>query len=98
MNIFVAKLSPETQGEDLKGLFENYGRVDSAKVILDRETNRSKGYGFVEMPDDREAQEAIDSLNETEFKGSQIVVKAARPRTEGPGGYSPRKPNPRFNR
>ncbi|HBB92074.1 MAG: RNA-binding protein [Bacteroidetes bacterium GWF2_49_14] len=97
MNIFVAKLSSETQGEDLKGLFENYGRVDSAKVIFDRETNQSKGYGFVEMSDDREAQEAIDSLNETEFKGSQIVVKVAVPKADGPG-RGPRRPHPGFNR
>jgi len=98
MNIFVAKLSPETKGEDLKSLFETYGQVESAKVIYDRETNHSKGYGFVEMPDDREAQEAIDGLNDKEFKGSQIVVKIARPRTEGPGGQGPRKPGPGINR
>lgn len=98
MNIFVAKLSPEVKGEDLKALFEAYGRVDTAKVIYDRETNHSKGYGFVEMPDEREAQEAIEELNDKEFKGSQIVVKVARPRTEGSGGPGPRRPNPRFDR
>ena len=97
MNIFVAKLSSGTKGDDLKGLFENYGRVDSAKVIMDRETNQSKGYGFVEMTDDSEAQASIDALNETEFQGSRIVVKVARPRTEGPTG-GPRRPNPRFDR
>jgi len=97
MNIFVAKLSSDTKGDDLQGLFENYGRVDSAKVIIDRETNQSKGFGFVEMPDDNEAQAAIDGLNETDFKGSRIVVKKARPRTEGPG-FGPRRPNPRYDR
>jgi RNA recognition motif-containing protein len=97
MNIFVAKLSSDTKGEDLQGLFETYGRVDSAKVIIDRDTNQSKGFGFVEMPEDREAQAAIDELNETDFKGSRIVVKKARPRTEGPA-EGPRRPNPRFNR
>jgi len=79
MNIFCAKLSSETKGEDLQGLFETFGHVDSAKVIIDRDTNQSKGYGFVEMADDSEAQAAIDSLNETDFKGSRIVVKVARP-------------------
>jgi RNA recognition motif-containing protein len=97
MNIFVAKLSPDTKGEDLKGLFENYGQVDSAKVIFDRETHQSKGYGFVEMPDDNEAQQAIDGLNDSDFKGSRIVVKVARPRTDGPAP-GPRRPNPRFDR
>ncbi len=96
MNIFVAKLSSDTKGDDLQGLFETYGRVDSAKVIIDRDTNQSKGFGFVEMSDDSEAQAAIDGLNETDFKGSRIVVKVARPRTEGPSD-APRRPNPRFN-
>lgn len=93
MNIFVAKLSPATTGEDLKGLFENYGRVDSAKVIMDRDTNQSKGYGFVEMPDELEAQDAINGLNETELKGNRIVVKVSEPR---PGGQQ--KSRPRFSR
>ena len=97
MNIFVAKLSSETKSGDLQGLFETFGRVDSAKVIIDRDTNQSKGYGFVEMPDDTEAQAAIDQLNDSEFKGSRIVVKQARPRSEGPAEGS-RRPSPRFNR
>ncbi|MFO7616087.1 MAG: RNA-binding protein [Bacteroidales bacterium] len=93
MNIFVAKLSPGTTGEDLKHLFENYGRVDTAKVIMDRDTNQSKGYGFVEMPDEMEAQEAISGLNDSELKGNRIVVKQSEPRPEG----QPR-PRPRFSR
>jgi RNA recognition motif-containing protein len=93
MNIFVAKLSPGTTGEDLKHAFENYGRVDSAKVIMDRDTNQSKGYGFVEMPDELEAQDAISGLNETELKGNRIVVKVSAPR---PGGQS--TPRPRYSR
>lgn len=97
MNIFVAKLSPDTKSGDLQGLFETLGRVDSAKVIIDRETNRSKGYGFVEMPDEMEAHAAINQLNDTDFKGSRIVVKEARPRSEG-GDEAMRRPNPRFNR
>jgi RNA recognition motif-containing protein len=97
MNIFVAKLSSDTKGNDLQWLFETFGRVESAKVIIDRDTNQSKGFGFVEMPDEMEAQAAIDALNETDFKGSRIVVKIARPRTEGPA-EGQRRPNPRFNR
>lgn len=80
MNIFVAKLSPETDNTSLQELFENYGVVDSAKVIFDRDTGNSKGYGFVEMPNDEEALQAIEALNETEFDGNSIVVKKARPR------------------
>lgn len=93
MNIFVAKLSTSTTGEDLRHAFENYGRVDSAKVIIDRDTNQSKGYGFVEMPDELEAQDAISGLNESELKGNRIVVKVSEPRPEGQ-----QKPRPRFSR
>lgn len=80
MNIFVAKLSPRTNDESLFELFQEYGEVTSAKVIFDRETGNSKGFGFVEMPDDSEALQAIEGLNETEFEGSTIVVKKARPK------------------
>lgn len=80
MNIFIAKLSWDTDDDGLREAFEPYGSVDSAKVIMDRDTGRSKGFGFVEMPDDSEAMEAIDSLNESELDGRTIVVKKARPR------------------
>ena len=80
MNIFVAKLSPRTTDESLLELFQEFGEVSSAKVIFDRETGNSKGYGFVEMPDDSEALQAIEGLNESEFQGSTIVVKKARPK------------------
>ncbi len=80
MNIFVAKLSPRTDDVSLKQLFEEFGEVDSAKVIFDRDTGNSKGYGFVEMPHEEEALQAINDLNETEFEGNEIVVKKARPR------------------
>ncbi len=86
MNIFVAKLNFKTTSEDLLALFEQFGTVSSAKVIVDKLTNRSKGYGFVEMPDDNEAYTAINDLNESEVDGSTIVVKKARPKTEGPQG------------
>ncbi|MBR9997904.1 MAG: RNA-binding protein [Cyclobacteriaceae bacterium] len=80
MNIFVAKLSPRTNDESLLELFQDFGEVSSAKVIFDRETGNSKGFGFVEMPDDSEALQAIEGLNESEFQGSTIVVKKARPK------------------
>jgi len=87
MNIFVAKLSASTTGEDLLNLFKKYGEVTSAKVILDRDTGNSKRYGFVEMPNDEQGLEAIEELNESEFNNSKIVVKKANPKTES----SPRK-------
>jgi len=83
MNLFVAKLSPTTTSEDLNDLFAEYGEVDSAKVIFDRETGNSRGFGFVEMSDDEAANRAIAELNEVEFDGRDIVVKKARPREEG---------------
>lgn len=86
MNIFVAKLNFKTTSEQLLALFEQFGEVSSAKVIIDKLTNRSKGYGFVEMPNDTEAYAAINELNESEVDGSTIVVKKARPKTEGNEG------------
>ena len=85
MNLFVAKLSPSTNSEDLNDLFAEYGEVDSAKVIFDRETGNSRCFGFVEMSDDEAANRAINELNEVEFDGSDIVVKKARPKGEGGG-------------
>ena len=82
MNIFIAKLSPKTTDETLQTLFQEYGEVESSKVVIDRETGRSKCFGFVEMPDDQEANEAIQDLDGVEFEGSTIVVKQARPKTE----------------
>ena len=82
MNIFVAKLSSGTKSQDLEQLFSKYGEVASAKVVVDRMTGLSKRYGFVEMPDEQAAYEAIDKLNDTEFNGSQIVVKIAVPKTD----------------
>ena len=85
MNIFVAKLSSRTKGEDLEKLFSQFGEVASAKVIFDRNSGFSKRYGFVEMPNEQEAFEAIDKLNDTELDGSQIVVKVSVPRAENKG-------------
>lgn len=86
MNIFVAKLSFSSTSEDLQAAFEQFGTVDSASVVTDRETGRSKGFGFVEMSDDDEAQAAIDGLNETDLDGRTIVVKKAEPRESRGGG------------
>lgn len=81
MNIFVAKLSYNTDDSQLRSTFETFGEVDSTKIIFDRETQRSKGFGFVEMPNDDEALAAIENLNESELDGRTIVVKKANPRT-----------------
>lgn len=86
MNLFVAKLSPNTTGEDLQEMFSAYGEVTSAKIIIDKQTGNSKGYGFVEMPNDEEANAAITALNASEVDGKEIVVKEANAREERPRG------------
>ncbi len=93
MNIFVAKLNYDTDSSTLQSAFEQYGQVDSVKIIMDKFTGKSKGFGFVEMPNDDEGQGAIDGLNDTEMDGRNIVVKKAEPRERrdnrggGGGGY-----------
>lgn len=86
MNIFVAKLSFDTQEDGLRHAFEEFGQVDSAKIIMDKFTGRSKGYGFVEMPNEDEARAAIDALNDQELDGRTIVVKEAEDRSNKRGG------------
>ncbi|MGK7390492.1 MAG: RNA recognition motif domain-containing protein [Candidatus Cyclobacteriaceae bacterium M2_1C_046] len=86
MNIFVAKLSPNTTGEDLRELFSEYGEVKSANVIMDRDTGQSKRFGFVEMANQEEALKAIDDLDGSEYDHSEIVVKKAKPREDNGGG------------
>jgi RNA recognition motif-containing protein len=86
MNIFVAKLNYDTQEGDLRYAFEEFGDVDSVKIIMDKFTGRSKGFGFVEMPNDDEAQAAIADLDDREFDGRTIVVKKAEPRENRGGG------------
>lgn len=83
MNIFVAKLNFKTKKEDLERAFSQFGQVSSAKVVTDRDTGRSKGFGFVEMPNDSEALAAIEGLNEKELDGRVIVVKPANPKPAG---------------
>jgi RNA recognition motif-containing protein len=80
MNIFIARLSSGITSQQLEVLFSKFGVVTSAKVVTDRLTGLSKRYGFVEMPDEQAAYEAIDKLNDSELDGSQIVVKIAVPK------------------
>ena len=80
MNIFVAKLDYSIQEADLRTYFEDFGEVNSVKIINDKFTGRSKGFGFVEMANDDEAQNAINELNGTEIENRAIVVKKAKPR------------------
>jgi len=82
MNIFVARLNYDTQSEDLQEAFEEFGEVSSAKVITDKFTGRSRGFGFVEMDNDDDARTAINQMNDTELDGRTIVVKESEPRKE----------------
>jgi RNA recognition motif-containing protein len=86
MNIYVSNLSFNVQDEDLKSYFADYGEVSSAKVINDKETNRSRGFGFVEMTDDAAAQKAIAELDGATVDGRAIKVSLAKPREERSGG------------
>lgn len=91
MNIFVAKLSFNTIESDLEDAFAQFGEVTSCKIITDKFSGKSKGFGFVEMADDDAGRAAIEALNDTEFDGRVIVVKKAEPRerrdNRGGGGY-----------
>jgi len=97
MNIYVSNLSFNVQDEDLKGFFTPYGDVTSAKIINDRATGQSKGFGFVEMSDNAAAKKAIEELNDAAVDGRNIKVMEARPREERPsggntdGGYKKRR-------
>ncbi|GAB3915094.1 RNA recognition motif domain-containing protein [Mucilaginibacter boryungensis] len=86
MKIFVGSLPYKVEEADLQELFEAYGEVGSVKIITDRETGRSKGFGFIEMTDDESAQKAIDGLNGTEIGGRTIAVSQAEERKPGAGG------------
>ena len=86
--LYVGNLSFQTTSEDLKAHFAQAGNVESASVVEDRMTNRSRGFGFVEMSTPEEAAAAIEQLNGKEFGGRNLTVNEARPRTDrGPGGY-----------
>jgi RNA recognition motif-containing protein len=86
MNIYVGNLSYSLTEDDLRALFAEFGDVTSAKLIMDRYTGQSKGFGFVEMSDDGAAQKAIDELNGRDVSGRSLTVNQARPREERPRG------------
>lgn len=86
--LFVGSLAWGTTDDSLRELFATVGTVVSASVIMDRETNRSKGFGFVEMSSDDEAKAAVDQLNNKELEGRTIIVNEARPREEHPRSFS----------
>ncbi|HZL89071.1 MAG TPA: RNA-binding protein [Pirellulaceae bacterium] len=86
MRLYVGNLSYNVTNSSLEELFAQYGSVKSAQVIQDRDTQRSKGFGFVEMSDDNAARQAIQALNEKEHDGRQLTVNEARPREERTGG------------
>ncbi|ACB32461.1 RNP-1 like RNA-binding protein [Leptothrix cholodnii SP-6] len=85
--LYVGNLAYSVRDEDLNEAFSQFGAVNSAKVMMDRETGRSKGFGFVEMGSDPEAQAAINGLNGQAIGGRAIVVNEARPREDKPGGF-----------
>lgn len=84
MNIYVGNLSYSVTGEELKAAFAAYGEVSNVNIITDRNTGQSKGFAFVEMPNDAQAEEAINALNETPVSGRKIRVNQARPKEERP--------------
>lgn len=98
MNIYVGNLPYNVVEEDLREIFEEYGEVSTVKIISDKLTGRSKGFGFVEMDDDQEAKKAIEELNNAEISGRNIKVNESRPRSNdshgggnrrgGGGGYN----------
>ena len=85
--LYVGNLAYSVRDESLQAAFSQFGTVTSAKVMMDRETGRSKGFGFVEMGSDAEAQSAINGMNGQALEGRAIVVNEARPREERPGGF-----------
>ena len=94
MNIYVANIPFKASEDELRELFEQHGEVSSVKIILDRETNRSRGFGFIEMADSEAGKQAINELNGYSFLGKELVVNEARPKTDSPrgggGGYGNR--------
>ena len=92
MNIYVGSLSFKVRDDELKKTFEEFGEVASARVIEDKYSGRSKGFGFVEMPDDAEAKKAIEELNGKEIAGRKIIVNESIERSERPE-RSDRKPS-----
>jgi RNA recognition motif-containing protein len=98
MNIFVSNLAFSVQDEELKNLFAPYGVVNSAKIVNDRETGRSRGFGFVEMEDDNAAREAIGKLDQLALEGRAIKVSEAKPKPAKSYSSSPFKSDNDFSR
>ena len=90
MNIYVGNLDWGVTEDDLKTAFEEFGSVESAKIITDRYSGKSRGFGFVEMPDEAEAKAAIAALNSKDLKGRAIKVNEAKPRRDDRGGFGGR--------
>ena len=90
MNIYVTNISFKTTDNDLKELFQQHGEVTSAKIIIDKLTQRSRGFGFVEMPETTAARKAMTTLNGFNFQGKDLTVNEARPKADAPrgGGYN----------
>jgi RNA recognition motif-containing protein len=91
MNIYVGNLPYSVSDSELRSMFEAFGDVDSAAVILDRDTRRSKGFGFVEMPNQEQAEEAIEKLNNSDCEGRNLKINEARPREDRGGGRGGRR-------
>lgn len=99
MNIYVSNLSFNVQDEDLREFFIPYGDVTSASIIMDRETNRSRGFGFVEMPDESAAKKAIAELDQATVEGRTVKVMEAKPKeSRQSGSFSPFRKNSGSNR
>ncbi len=95
IKLFVGNLSYNTSGEDLKDLFSQFGEVISASVVKDRDSGRSRGFGFVELPEREQGEAAIAQLHDQEFQGRNITVNEAKPRTESRGGFGGGSNRPR---
>jgi len=91
INIYVGNLPWKTTEADLEQMFSEHGTVAKASIITDRETGRSRGFGFVEMEDEAQGNAAIEALNGTDFDGRPLTVNVARPRAPREGGYSNRR-------
>ncbi len=100
MNLFITGLPYDVNDQELKELFEEFGAVTSAKVILDRETHKSRGFGFVEMPDDAAAEKAMKELSDSELSGRRLTVKVAeeKKKSSSEGSYRSRDKKGGYNK
>jgi RNA recognition motif-containing protein len=86
MNIYIGNLPYSISEDELRDLFAAHGEVSSANIIMDRDSGRSKGFGFVEMPDTAQGEAAVNALNQTDVQGRSVRVNEARPRNDNRGG------------